>query len=221
MNSPLTPAKRIENLVRSGSIDAAEAHRLLGAMGEESAPPRTLLRLFTHPFERLGGEVTTAVGLVVAALSASVAHLGIRYDGALDVHLVHHEVGLRTALVDQLVGWVLPSLVLFAYARALSPGRRLRDFTGAVGVARLPLLLMAPFLLVTAPATPIDPVHPPLRVLVVALLSLGFVVPFFVLLYRGFANASGLRDRRKLWGGFVAMVLVAEVLSKIVLAIAV
>lgn len=220
MTSPvgsMSPRERIEHLVRSGSIDAAEADRLRAAIG--SAPSRSWLRLVTHPFERLSGELTSGLGLVVAALSVGVARSGIRFDGALDVHVAAQAVPLRVALLDQAVAWLLPALLFWAYARALAPGRRLRDFVGVVGLSRVPLLLLSPLLVALSPPLPIDPTHPPLKLLAVAVVSLAFVAAFITLLYRGFANASGLRGGARLIGGFVAVLFVAEVVSKIVLAL--
>ncbi|MDB4940771.1 MAG: hypothetical protein JWP97_305 [Labilithrix sp.] len=217
--SPVTPAERIENLVRTGSIAPSEGQRLLTALGGEGAPRRSFARLLTNPFERLGGELTAGIGLVVAALSVGVAHLGVRFDGALDLHVVRHAVSVRVALLDQVVAWLVPALLFWLYARALSPGRRLRDFVGVVGVARLPLLLFAGPALALTPELPFDPAHPPARLLAVALLALAFIAPFLTLLYRGFANASGLRGAGRLIGGFVAVLLASELLSKLLLAV--
>ena len=214
----MTPAERVHRLVEAGSIGPEEGARLLAAMRER--PPRSRLTLLIDPFERFGGGKAAIAGGLISAASIAVSQLGVRFDGLLDMHVNRGAVPpISVALVDQLAGWILPALCFFAYARVFSRHVRLVDFVGMAGVARLPILLGA---LVTLPLMPADPtalmkLTPAL--VPIAVFGLLFVVLNVTLLYNGFKNASGLTGA-KLVIGFVGLVLVVEVLSKLVIHLA-
>lgn len=209
----MTPAERVRRLIEAGSVAPEEGARLLAAMS--SAPKRSPLFTLIDPFERFGGGVAAAGGLVVSLASIAVSRLGVRFDGFLDMH-VNPGVAppLRVALLDQLVGWILPAICFWAYARLLTRHVRLLDFVGMVGLARLPLLVGAvPSVLLFRGVTSPPKLTPFL--LAVALLALVFVAWNITLLYQGFKNASGLTGA-KLVGGFIALLIIVEGLSKLV-----
>ena len=213
----MTPAERVRRLMEAGSIAPDEGARLLAAMSE--APARSRLALLVDPFERFGGGTAAIAGAAISLASIAVSRLGVRFDGLLDMH-VHRGVAppLSVALLDQVVGWILPALCFWAYARVFARLVRLIDFVGMAGLARLPILLSA---LVTLPLLPsglekgaIPDLTPGL--LVIALAGLVFLVLNITLLYKGFKNASGLEGRRLVLG-FVGLVVLVEGLSKLVL----
>ncbi len=211
----MTPAERVRRLVDSGSVAPEEGVRLLAAMSE--APPRSRLEALVDPFERFGGGTAAALGAVISVASIAVSRLGVRFDGLLDLH-IHRAVvpSLRVALGDQLVGWLLPAVCFWAYARAITRHVRLADFIGMAGLARLPILMSALALLPLTPANPSVPPKLTPALLAMAMLGLAFVVANVTLLYQGFKNASGLTGV-KLVGGFIGLVIGVEALSKIVL----
>jgi hypothetical protein len=123
---------------------------------------------------------------------------------------------IGVALFDQLVAWLLPAAVFFAYARVFSRHARIVDFIGMVGLARVPVLLsslVTGLLLRDAVA---DPFRMTPGLLLVAASGLLFLGLHITLLYTGFKNASGLTGAR-LVGGFIGMCITAEVLSKLAL----
>ena len=212
----MTPAQRVERLVRSGAVDSEEGRRLLAAIHAEPAP--SSIHLLLHPFERIGGGHAAVLGLFVSLLSVAIARTGVRFDGLLDLHVPGHPVAITVALADQLVAWPLAALVFYAYARVVSQHVRFLDFLGMTGFARIPLLIAAPPLRVFSPLFGIpDPQHLPAGFFVLLAVSLVCIVANIALLYQGFKNASGLTGP-KLIGGFIALVIGAEIVSKLALA---
>ena len=213
----MTPVERVERLVRSGTVDEEEGRRLLAALHAEPAP--SMVRLLLNPFERVGGGLAAAIGLGVSLASIVVARSGVRFDGVLDLHIPHHGVATYVAFADQIVSWPLAAIVFYAYARLFSRHLRLLDFVGMTGFARLPLLIAAVPLREIIPRFDLhDPMHPPPGFILVSLASLVFVVLNVALLYQGFKNASGLAGA-KLFGGFIAVLIGAEIVSKLALAL--
>jgi hypothetical protein len=88
-----------------------------------------------------------------------------------------------------------------------------------VGLARLPLLLASVPLALLTPSHPSIPPRLTPALAAVVVIALACVAWNITLLYQGFKNASGLRGP-KLVGGFIAIVILAEAISKVVLAVA-
>jgi len=211
-----TPSDRVRALAREGKVDEAQAARLLGAMEDKPAERRGGVALLWNPFDRFGGEAAAIAGLVLVGLGAIAERFGVRYDGFLDLHVARTVASPRTIAVDAFAAWVLPALVLWGYTFAVARRGRIVDFFGVTGLARLPQVVAAAPLAALVPS--IDPqvktMTPSLAVMiVVALACVGWNI---TLLYNGFKNASGLRGS-KLVAGFIAMLVVSEVLSKIAL----
>jgi hypothetical protein len=213
----MTPVERVRGLVDAGTVAPEEGERLLAAIARE--PVRSPIWVLVNPFDRFGGGVAVAIGVVVSALSVWVTRLGIRFDGFLDLHVAHaHLPDLRISVIEQLAAWVLPAFLFWAYARAVARHVRPIDFLGMIGLARLPLLLAAlPIALLSADVSG-QPTKLTPALLAIIFIVFGCVPWNITLLYQGFKNASGLRGP-KLVGGMIAMVVVAEAASKLVLAL--
>jgi hypothetical protein len=209
-----SPEERIREIARAQSIDAAEAARLLAAVRPAPPPAKGSLGL-RNPFDRWSGEVTSLVGLVVAAAGVATSRLGVRYDGALDLHVVRGSVSIATALVDQLVAVLLTALVVWGAARVVSRARFV-DVLGAVGLSRAPSVLVAVPLALLVPHMPPDPTKPTPVVLAIALVGLVGIVLQIVLLVLGFRTATGTRGAR-LAASVVAGLVAAELVTKVVL----
>jgi len=209
-----SPEERIKELVRARGIDEADAASLLAAV-RPPAPARSSL----DPFARWSGEVTSLLGGVVALGALATSRLGVRYDGAIDLHVSPAgAVALPLALGDLVVSVPLTALVFFLAARRLARHVRFVDVLGAVSLARAPIVLAAAPLallsrLVGAPTT--KPSAALLALACVGLLGLGGHITLLVL---GFRSASGARGGR-LAGTFVAALFVSEIAAKTVLAL--
>lgn len=209
---------RIKKIAQDRSIDEADAARLLDAVRAptETEPRRSV---WQDPFARYGGEVTTAVGVLVAALGVFVSRFQIRFDGALDVHTVSVPVPLRVAILDQLVAFPLTALIIWAVARVAARRVRFVDMLGVVGLARAPAVVLAlPLGLFASRSTSGTAMTPALAVMIVgALAALGAQI---YLLVTGFRTASGLRGARLTWL-FIGGLVLAEIVTKLVLSLTV
>jgi hypothetical protein len=216
----MNPTERVRGLVRAGAVGPDEGRRLLAALGQGGeAPPRSTAWLLVNPFDRFGGGVAAAAGLVVGALGMGSTRLGVRFDGFLDLHVNRaHVASLRVALVEQLVSWLLPALLFWAYARTVSRHARPIDFLGMTGLARLPFVLAAGPIALLSPDVTRLPLQVSPALLAIALLGAAALAWTVTLLYQGFKSASGLRGTR-LVAGFLTMVLASEAASKLVLAL--
>ena len=214
----MTPAERIRGLIEAGKVAPREGERLLAAVAQE--PVRPPVWILLNPFDRFGGGVAALLGLVVAGLSIGSARLGVRFDGFLDLHDASRgPVALTTAIVDQVAAWILPAACFWAYAHVVARHVRPVDFLGMVGLARLPLLLASVPVALLSPSHPSVPPKLTPALAGIAVIALACVAWNLTLLYQGFKSASGLRGP-KLVGGFVAIAILAEAVSKVVLAVA-
>jgi len=186
------------------------------------APKRRWFHHLLDPSGSLGPGGSLAVAAALAAgCAVAAAPTGLRFDGTLDVHLAGEAIPWSTAALDQLVSWALTAaifwLVALLFGRRRGPGVML----GSVGVARLPLALVAVAALVMLPPPDelleialTNPLHPDLLLFVaVALPCLAWCVTW---LCTGFRTASGLRGWR-LALAFVLALGLAEVGTKVVL----
>jgi len=124
--------RRILGLLAAGRLSPEEANRLLASREQPRRPP--WWQMLADPFGHLPLGVTLAVGALTVLASLAVATgLGLRFDGALDVHVASGPVGWSLALRDQGVALLTLTGLLWLAARiAGKPGRPI-DLLAAVG----------------------------------------------------------------------------------------
>jgi hypothetical protein len=214
----MTPVERVRPLVQAGKVAPEEGERLIAALAQQ--PRRSPFWLLFNPFDRFGGGVAATLGILVCVLSLWTTRLGVHFDGFLDLHVSRRHVPtLAVSLWEQAAAWLLPALLFWGYAWIITRHARLVDFVGMVGLARVPLLLAAVPVAYLSPESPAIPPQLTPALLVIVLIVLPCVAWVFTLLYQGFKNASGLNGA-KLVGGFIGIVVLAEVASKVALAFA-
>ena len=171
------------------------------------------------PFSRLGrtGGAIVALGVVLGGLACS--RMGVRFDGFLDLHVTGRPVPLRDALADQFVAVPLGVIVAWIVAFVFRARSEALDLLAAIGVPRVPCVLAAPLFatLLPEPMSPGTLVMSP-ALMVVAVLAMGIVAWQITLLVFGVRHATGLRGGR-LAGAVVSLILIAEFLSKLALAV--
>lgn len=204
------PREKILGLVATGKISADEGNLLLGALRPGR---RQLWRWLFWPFERATLGQVWAAALGVCALSLALRPLNVRFDGAIDLHLVEQSASWRTALLDQAVAWPLTGLVFWLLGLVSRRSTRLLDVLGFVGAARLPYLLAA---LVVAAVGGRASLESGGAVLLVALSVVPLLVWMCWLLYHGLRVATGGRGLR-LGLSFFAALLLSEIVSKLLL----
>ncbi len=180
---------------------------------------KSLTSWLFNPFLFWSGEKLFLAGVLAILLHIPMAMVfNIRFGGALDMHVGPEAPALAVIVTDILIAWMVMFLFLYAAIRLLGKTARLIDIAGAVGVARLPLLLSSIPVYYTAPD-----IETPEEVLALqgsemgwliagALLSLPFFVWFIVLLFNAFKVNSNQKGW-KLGVGFVGAIVVAEIAS--------
>lgn len=170
-----------------------------------------------HLYAHLTSQARQRIAVVVALVSFAMAvGLGVHFDGVFEVHAP--TLGGRSSACFELpFVWALTACALFAAAliarRPGDPTARptLRDMAIAVGVARMPGVLLA-VLVSTFASTPSASAASLLRVL----LAVPLILAFAGLLYTGFVAVSGLRSRAAVLPFFGAIVT-AEAIAKALL----
>jgi hypothetical protein len=219
--------ERVLAMARAGTISQEEADRLLAALQVSRRERPPLLHLLTQPMDALSPRATLIVATAVTLASFIVARLGVRYDGALDLHRVSGTPPWPIVLFDSANAVMLTGAVLWLAARLSTAQVRFVDFVTTVALARLAQVCAGLAAVVVVPnpeaaaravleaamnGTPVD-----IRILLGGIVLLPFFAWFLALLYFGFRTSSGLSPARSamaLTAGLVA----AEVLSKLALA---
>lgn len=209
----MTPTERIRRLMESGSVAPEEGARLIDAISRRR--PASRLSTLVDPFERFGGGVAATLGGIVSVASVALAlYFGVRFDGMLDLHFdLANPPTLQVAVVDQIAAWLVPALCFWLYARAVGRNARLVDFVGTTGLARLPISVGALVLVPLVQTTIAAPTAPSPSLVALVLVTVVVFVANVTWLYRGFKNASGLEGAKHV-GGFIGLVVVAEMASK-------
>lgn len=212
--------EQILTMVSSGKITAAEGDELLKAA---SAPKRSAYRLLLNPFEYVSSMTGLAIGVAVVVAGFALSRLGVRFDGALDVHPLPTVPSVRDAVLDQLVAWPLTAGIAWLVSLLLARKGRFVDFLGMVGIARIPLLAMGLVAALTQDHMPTSAADAssvsPLFVMILLAVALPALTWNLVLFFQGFRTASGTQGAKAVIG-FIAAVVLAEVVSKVFLAVA-
>ena len=172
-----------------------------------------------NPFLFLGGERILTAGLIVLAIHIPLGYmLDVRFDGAMDMHLVASVSSWGTPVVDILIAWGSMVICMFGGARLFQSPIRLIDIAGAVAVSRIPLLLSI------LPARLLEPNVESVEQLLtlqgtefyqlvaLGIISMIFLIWFFILLFNAYKINSNLKGTR-LWLGFIGSIVIAEIVS--------
>lgn len=167
-----------------------------------------------HPFTYFAGTKALISGLLIVLLTALLASLNnVHFDGVLDMH-----IGLTAPawiyLAEAIINWLILTFVFLATGKLLgSRGARIIDVAGTVALSRWPMLFVTlsgflPFMHVQKPA------DISAAMLFISAIMLLFVIWMITLLYQSFRVCFNLKDA-KLTGGFIAAIIVAELISKV------
>jgi hypothetical protein len=215
--------ERVLAMVQAGTISEDEGERLLAALRAHRRELPGWRVLFT-PMEFLSTRAAWTVAVIVTTASVFVSRLGIRFDGALDLHRVSRPPAWSVVALDAAIGIVLTAAVLWLASLAVARGVRLIDFVLAVALARaaqvaggitawlvIPADIQATVVKALASGTGMDP-----WLALPSMLVVPFFVWFLVLLYQSFLTAAGL-EGFSAGLTFTVGIVVAEVLSKLAL----
>jgi hypothetical protein len=208
------PDARVQSFVDEGRITPAEGERLRRAL---RAPSR-VWTIVLNPVEYLHPRWAWFLAMSVVVASLAVSQLGVRFDGALDMHPVAGVPPWARVVADQIAAVLCAAVAFWVASLVVVRQGRLQDFLVAVAVARGPMVLLGLCggLWLPRPQEMLRYVQsgqvPPL-VLLASVAILPFFLWFGVWLYRGFAHSAGMAGARA-GVTFVVAIVVAELASK-------
>lgn len=169
-----------------------------------------------NPFIYVAGWQALSLGLILMALTAVIAFFSqTHFDGAIDLH-----VGAVTKswfyLFEPLNAWLSTALVLFCFGNFLSKSKiRFVDVAGTLALARAPMLIAA--IIGFVPIYHRQPSEKDLAAIaILGIVMLLFSVWMIALSYNAFTVSCNLKGSKASWG-FVAALIVTEVVSKVVI----
>ena len=196
------------------------------------APPPSApaLRALADPFARLGPGATAALAALAVVLGLAASRAGVRFDGAMDVHVVRSPVPVAAALADQAAALLAPTLVGWVTLRAFGAPASLGRLAASLGAARLALVLTAPLVLGMTRVLPPEalaglaaggraggaPPIPPASFVALAMALVAGLVWFVALVAAALRAAGGVRGGR-LGGATAATLLGGEAVAKLAL----
>ena len=193
-----------------------------------------MTELLFNPFRRIGGTRSVMIALAVMLLGVLLAVTGnVHFDGAIDVHGGSKlQVTFPVAVFEWLVAWMLPVGIFFLAGRVLSSSSiRFIDVLGTQGMARFPFLLVGLVTLLPIRARMEeygqrimrgeDPgglftTGDLIQLVVSALVGIACLVWAISLMYKAYITSCNLKGPRAV-GSFIAGLLLAEILSKVIL----
>jgi hypothetical protein len=169
-----------------------------------------------RPFTYIAGSKALLAGWVVMLVTSVVAYFSkTHFDGAVDAHAAAAVMPYYIHLLEALVAWGCMVLACFAAAAIVARSSfRFIDIAGTLALARAPLLIIA--LINFAMPTVTGPADLNPTAITLALVSLPFVIWMLVLMYQGFSVSTNLKGAKAVII-FIAALLVAEVVSKVLI----
>lgn len=169
-----------------------------------------------NPFVYVAGWQALGFGLLLMLITAAIAFFSqTHFDGAIDLH-----VGAVTPtwfyVFEPLNAWLCMVLVFFCIGYFLSKSKiRFIDISGTLALARAPMLIAA--LIGFMPVFHHQPSEKDLpAIAVLGIVLLLFSVWMIALFYHAFTISCNLKDSKASWG-FVAALILTEILSKIII----
>jgi len=189
--------------------------------------------LLLNPSVYIAGGHALSLGLGAIILAALIGSLGnVHFDGVLDTH-ASAAAPLWFFLLEGIVDWLSLSIVLLMLGRMISrTGFRAVDVFGTQALARWPTLLISVILLpkayqriahdlfqqLQAGGLPKIPVADGFVFAIVTAALLALFCWMVVLMYRAFSVSCNVKGGKAI-GTFIGGILIAEIISKICLAL--
>ena len=176
-----------------------------------------------NPFTYIAGWQAFGIGIAFVLLMGVVGSLsGVYFDGALDAHLSKRGNFYHSFLF---LGIDIVCVTLFMWIAALffSKNVRLIDMLGTMTLSKAPMLIVACMGFMVSEEMVFSLSGNPLAILtmpsliVFSMLIIPFIVWSIALMYNAFKVSSGMKGNRTIFV-FIAALLLAEIVSKIIIA---
>jgi hypothetical protein len=166
-----------------------------------------------NPFVYVAGEKALVLGWLVMLATACISFFSrTHFDGVLDAHVGMHG-SFPLYFLEQFISWSSAVLIFYMVGRMSSPSAiRPIDVAGTLAFSRSPLIFVA-LIGFGFPHT-IDIRHLDPSFVLLTLSELVFIIWMVALMYQAFTVSCNLKGGRAT-GLFIAAVVIAEVLSKL------
>lgn len=192
-----------------------------------------------RPFDRIAGGAALTLGLVIIAVTATLAGLtNLHTDGVFDLHF-GPEVPFWVPVIQGLINWLCMGLVLYGLGRWLGATRfRAIDLFGTQALARWPMLIGVAYMAIPGisgrietyttrlmAAIPDDPskvmasseyLLDAMWLMVISLPVMAATLWMIWLMAHGYALVTNLKGQRVVFS-FIGGLVGAEILSKLLI----
>jgi hypothetical protein len=181
-----------------------------------------------NPFKFIAGSKALWLGTGILLITATLCLFTQEHlDGVIDVH-VGRVVPSYVYFIEPFIDWLCLLLPLYIFGRSISTSSiRFIDIAGTSALSRYPVFFMA----LLAILTPRD-MGPPDKLLtllhnnpaiaiklgMIGLLVLPFMVWTIALAYNAYSVSANLKGAKAIWS-FIASMVIAEILSKIIISL--
>ncbi|MFM2293100.1 MAG: hypothetical protein RIS29_2913 [Bacteroidota bacterium] len=183
---------------------------------------KEIFKLIFNPFHKIAGWEALGLGGVTAIATALIGRFSNAVtDGALDLHLVQQTTFTHTAMFTGISFFSLIVCMTIA-AFAISKSFRIVDIAGTISLAKTPILLAVLLGFFTTVPDQKAIIENPIILLtsatfiVVTLLIIPITIWSIALMFNAFKVSTGSKGS-KLTIGFIAALLLAEIVSKIMI----
>ncbi len=183
-----------------------------------------LVGFLLNPFTRINSWKAFALSILFTiAIAITGTYANVYFDGAIDVHFSSNAT-FKTSINCLIIGLLSLVTTLSIAGYYLTRTIRLLDLLAAVALAKAPFLILALIALAAkAPSTELLLENPSaafgsISFLIVMILSIPVLVWYLILLYNAFKSTTNARGV-KVVPTFIAAILVAEIISKIIIAL--
>jgi hypothetical protein len=185
-----------------------------------------------NPFKFIAGNKALLLGFGAMLITAIICLLGKQHlDGVFDVH-----EGATTPyyfyFIEPVIDWLCLIVPLYIFGRIFSASSvRFIDVAGTSALARYPIFFVVLFGILFLPGqinNTKDPlkfindiqIHPALlaQLTILSLFSIVFLVWTVALMYNAYSVSTNLKGQKAAWS-FIASIVIAEILSKIIFSI--
>ena len=176
-----------------------------------------------NPFTYIAGWQAFGIGIVFVVLMGVVGSLsGVYFDGALDAHLSERG-NFYHSFLFLVIDIICVTLFMWIGALIFSKNVRLIDILGTMTLSKAPMLIVACMGFLIKEEEVLALSQNPFAVLgmpsliVFSILIIPFVVWSIALMYNAFDVSSGIKGNRAI-SVFIVALLLAEIVSKIIIA---
>jgi len=182
-----------------------------------------------NPFKFIAGNKALLLGIGIMLITAIICFLEkFHLDGVLDVH-EGREASSYFYFIEPVIDWLCLIIPLYLFGRSFSVSAiRFIDVAGTSALARYPMFFVV---LLTIPISLKNQSNDPQKLVntimqdpglmakltIFGLLIILFLVWTVALMYNAYSTSANLKGPKAAWS-FVASIVIAEILSKVIIS---